>query len=264
MSDAPQDSLVDKCDSAPIAVLTALAWESAAVRAVLRQVRRDEEGVWRGSTGKQEVLVITGGIGPRRTQQTLARFTDVPFAAVLSVGCAGALIPGLATGQLILAPDVCLWSAQGEAELARFPMNDRLLAYARAAAVRAAVPIAEGALFTSTSILFTPEDKAQQGRVTGAVAVEMESGVHAAFAAARGLPFLALRVILDPVGMALPVLKGLMDPQGKVRVVKAMSYVATHPQHLPMLLALNRSRAAAAQALTRLCHALFLLLVEEE
>lgn len=248
--------------SAPIAVITALAWESAAVRAVLHQVRRDGEGVWRGSTEKQDVLVITGGIGPRRTQQTLERFTNVPFTAVLSVGCAGALIPGLTTGQLILAPDVCMWSAKTEATLDRFPADDRLLSYVRAAASQAAVPTAEGSLFTSTSILFTPEDKAQQGRVTGAIAVEMESAVHAAFAAAQGLPFLTLRVILDPVGMALPVMKGLMDPGGNMRALKAVSYVATHPQHLPVLLALKRSRTTAAQALTRLCSALFPLLVQ--
>jgi len=254
---------MSELDSAPIAVLTALSWENAAVRAVLRQVRRDGERVWHGSIGSQEVLVITGGIGPRRTQQTLERFTDMPFAAVVSVGCAGALVPGLTTGQLILAPDVCMWSVKMEAELARFPIDDRLLAHARTAALRAAIPAAEGSLFTSTSILFTPEDKAEQGRATGAVAVEMESGVHAAFAAARGLPFLTLRVILDPVGMALPVMKGLMDSQGKVRAMKAMSYVATHPQHLPVLLALKRSRTAASQALTRLCHALFPLLVQE-
>lgn len=262
MRSASQDAVADEREVAPIAVLTALAWESAAVRAVLCQVRRDGEGVWRGSIGSQSVLVITGGIGPRRTQRTLERITDVPFTAVLSVGCAGALIPGLAPGQLILAPDVCMWSATGEAELVRFPIDHQLLSYARTAACQAAIPAAEGSLFTSTSILFTPEDKAQQGRATGAVAVEMESGVHAAFAAARGLPFLALRVILDPVGMALPVMKGLMGPEGNVRAFKAVSYVATHPQHLSVLLTLKRSRATAAQALTRLCRALFPLLVQ--
>jgi hypothetical protein len=120
--------------------------------------------------------------------------------------------------------------------------------------------VAEGSLLTSPRILFTPEDKAEQGRVTGTIAVEMESGVHAAFAAARGLPFLALRVILDPVGMALPAIAGLTTAHGNVRVVKAAAYVATHPHHLPILLALKRTRAVAAQSISRLCQALFPLL----
>jgi len=115
-------------------------------------------------------------------------------------------------------------------------------------------------LFTSARVLFTPEDKAEQGRATGAIAVEMESGVHAAFAASRGLPFLVLRVILDPAGMALPMIKGLITPEGGIRPFKAVTHVISHPYHLPFLLELKRARATAAQALTRLCHALFPLL----
>ncbi|HKA54654.1 MAG TPA: hypothetical protein VKJ47_13425 [Candidatus Binatia bacterium] len=258
MSEVVSDRVTRSSNSAPIAVFTALAWESLAVRAVLRQVRREAGGIWHGSTGKRDVVVVTGGIGPRRTRQSLERFADVPFAAVLSVGCAGALVPGLTTGQLILAPEVRILSA--EARLDRFPVDPGLLAHARTAAAAAAVSVAEGPLLTSAKVLFTPEDKARQGEATGAVAVEMESGVHASFAAARGLPFLVLRVILDPVGMALPVLKGFTTPEGGVRPFKAVSHVVTHPHHLPVLLALKRSRAVAAQTLSKLCRALFPLL----
>jgi adenosylhomocysteine nucleosidase len=258
MSKVVSDLAAPNSSSAPIAVFTALAWEGSAVRTILRQVKRETEGVWRGSTGKREVIVVTGGIGPRRTRQILEQFTDIPLAAVISVGCAGALIPGLTCGQLILAADVRMLSV--ETQLDRFLVDPDLLVHARTAAVQAAVPIAEGPLFTSTRVLYTPEDKARQGEATGAIAVEMESGVHAAFAASRGLPFLALRVILDSVGMALPVITGLMTPEGGVRPLKTVSHVIIHPQHLPMLLDLKRARATAAQAITNLCHALFPLL----
>jgi len=261
MSNVLSDLVAPGSNSAPIVVFTALAWESAAVRAVLRQVKRETEGVWHGSTGKRAVVVVTGGIGPRRTRRTLERFSDVPLAAVLSVGCAGALVPGLATGQLILAPEVRMLSA--EARLDRFPTDLDLFAHARAAASQAAVPSVEGALFTSARVLFTPEDKAEQGKMTGAIAVEMESGVHAAFAAARGLPFLALRVILDPVSMALPALKGLMTPEGEIRLFRTVPYVISHPHHLPFFLELNRARAIAARAISNLCHALFPLLTDQ-
>jgi nucleoside phosphorylase len=249
--------------SAPIAVFTALAWESAAVRAVLRRVRREGEKIWRGSTGEQEVVVVTGGIGPRRTRKTLEEFTDLPFAAVLSVGCAGALIPGLTTGQLVLASDVRMWSTEEETRLDRFPINSTLLTHTRRAASQMAIPITEGSLFTSARVLFTPEDKAEQGRTTGAIAVEMESGVHAAFATARGLPFLALRVILDPVGMALPIVKGLTTPDGDMRPFKVVSHVIAHPHHFPFLLELGRARASAARSIRKLCQALFPLLREQ-
>ena len=90
----------------PLAVFTALSWESAAVRAVLRQSKREDKRVWRGMAGRREVVVMTGGIGPRRTRSALERFQDMPLSAVVSVGCAGALRADLMSGQLVLAPDV--------------------------------------------------------------------------------------------------------------------------------------------------------------
>ena len=244
-------------ERAPIAVFTALAWESAAVRSVLRQVKRVDERVWRGSTGVREVLVITGGLGLRRTRQIVEQFATTPFSAVLSIGCAGALVPGLVTGQLILAPDIRLQPAKDAEQLQQFPVDARLLAEMRTAATRVGVLMADGSLFTSPNVLFTAEEKAREGERTGAIAVEMESGVHAEFAAQRGLPFLVVRVILDGVDMTIPAIAGLTTPEGGVRYVRAATYLATHPHHLSILLALKRARGAAAHAISRLCQALF-------
>lgn len=256
---------LQKREEAPIAIFTALSWENAAVRSVLRHVRREQERVWRGVVGPRDVLIVTGGIGPRRTQQTLEQFEHVEFSAVWSIGCAGALVPGLTTGQLVLAPEVRVHERNektrpGEAFLNHFAVDPQLLAYTRAAAMKAKVPTAEGPLYTSPKVLFTPEDKAQHGRATGAIAVEMESGAHAAFAAAQRVPFLVMRVILDGVDMRLPLVKGLTTPEGDIRAFKAAMHVVTHPHHLSALLALKRSRTIAAQSLSRLCHALFSLL----
>jgi nucleoside phosphorylase len=260
MGRTPEGEMRTEQMQTPVVVFTALAWESAAVRSVLRQVRQEGERVWRGLAGSIEIMVVTGGIGPRRTQRVLEQFVDVPFAAVLSIGCAGALIPGLATGQLILSPEVYMHSAEGGRGLQRFPVDAQLLVQAQHAAAKAGISIAEGSLFTSARVLFTPEEKTQRGQETGAIAVEMESGVHAAFAASRGLPFLALRVILDGVDMRLPAVRGLTTPEGDVRALRAALYVATHPHHLSSLLALKQTRTIASQALARLCHALFPLL----
>jgi nucleoside phosphorylase len=207
-------------------------------------------------------MVITGGIGPRRTRETVARFASTPFSLVLSIGCAGALIPGLATGQLILASDVHLQLAKDDDRLERYAVNSQLLTQTRIVAAQIGVPVAEGALFTSPKVLYTPEEKAAQVKRTGAIAVEMESGVHAAFAAEQGFPFLVLRVILDGIDMVIPAVAGLTTPEGKVRSWRAATYVATHPHHLPALLAINRARTAAAQSLRLLCRALFAVLDE--
>ncbi len=241
----------------PIVVFTALAWESAAVRSVLHQVRREREGVWRGSSGRRDVVIVTGGIGPHRAGQTVEEFADTPLSAVLSVGCAGALIPGLTTGQLVLAPAVRMYAEEMAGQLDTFVVDKRLLSAAQNAAQQAGVETTEGALVTSRRVLFTPQEKEERGRETDCIAVEMESGVHAAFATERKLPFLVLRVILDSVDMAIPPMKGVITSEGKIRLSKAVTHIATHPHHLPFLLRLQQCRKQAAEAISRLCRTFF-------
>ena len=257
----------------PLCVFTALAWESAAVRSVLRQVRREGEGLWRGSTGRRDVVIITGGIGPHRTRQTVERFVATPLTAVFSVGCAGALIPGPTTGQLILAPAVRMYAEEQneqdgqeekEERLDTFPVHPDLLDAARTAATHAGVETAEGGIFTSRRVLFSPEEKHKCGRETDCIAVEMESGVHAEFAVKRELPFLVLRVILDSVDMTIPAMTGVTTPDGNIRMTRALTHVMTHPQHLPFLLRLKHCRAGAAEAIARMCRALFPLLNDRD
>ncbi len=254
----------------PLCVFTALAWESAAVRSVLRQVQREGEGLWRGSTGGHDVIIVTGGIGPHRTRQTVEQFVATPLSAVFSVGCAGALIPGPTTGQLILAPAVRMYAEEQDDQekkeecLDSFPVHAGLLDVARTAATHAGVETAEGGIFTSRRVLFSPEEKHSCGRKTDCIAVEMESGVHAEFAVKRGLPFLVLRVILDSVDMTIPPMKDVTSPDGKIRITRALTHVVTHPQHLPFLLRLKHCRAGAAETIARMCQALFPLLNDRD
>ncbi len=200
---------------------------------------------------------MAGGIGPRRTQRALERFRHTPLSAVLSVGCAGALRADLVSGQLVLAPDVRMYAATGsQSQLDRFPTHPGFLSQARAGAARARISVVDGPLLSSPRVLLSSQEKAHYGRHTRAVAVEMESGVHATFAQARDLPFLPLRVILDPLGMSLPAVEGLTTPEGDIRPLKAASRVLTHPRALPVLLALGRVRSRVAQTITRLCRIL--------
>ncbi len=243
--------------SRPIVVFTALAWESAAVRSVLRQVRREGEGVWRGSSGRRDILIVTGGIGPRRARQTIKEFTDTPLSAVLSVGCAGALIPELTAGQLVLAPALRMYTEEREGQLDTFGVDSRLFRAARDAAQQAGVATIEGGIVTSPRVLFTRQEKEKRGRETDCIAVEMESGVHATFAAERTLPFLVLRIILDSVDMAIPPMRGVTTAEGKIRLSKAMAHIATHPQHLPFFIRLQQCRRRAAETISRVCRTFF-------
>lgn len=241
----------------PIAVFTALRWEGEAVLDTLTGVSRAGERVWRGYAGEQEVLTITGGIGPRRAQRAVESFAATPLRAVISAGCAGALRAGLRSGELVLAQEVRMYQ---QGAMQSFPVDVDLLRVAKAAAVQAGLFTVEGPLFTSAQVLFTPQEKERCGQETEAVAVEMESGVHAAFAQRLGLPLLVLRVILDPVDMAIPEIRGLTTPEGEIRPLRAVTHLLAHPQHLPALWRLKSSRTRARTALRHLLTSFFPLL----
>jgi replication-associated recombination protein RarA len=66
-----------------------------------------------------------------------------------------------------------------------------------------------------------------------------------------------MRVILDGVDMTIPAVAGLTTPEGEVRYVRAVTYLATHPRHASAFLALKRARTTAAQSIARICQALF-------
>ena len=61
-----------------------------------------------------------------------------------------------------------------------------------------------GRLLTSARSVGSVEDKAALFERTGAVAVDMESAAIAEVAEQHGLPFLAVRVVVDSAGDVLP------------------------------------------------------------
>jgi hypothetical protein len=103
----------------------------------------------------------------------------------------------------------------------------------------------------SPRLLLGPAEKAAAA-ATGAVAVDMESGPLSAFAADRGLPFTALRVVLDGPGEALPpALAELIGPGGQVRGRRALGLLATRPGLAVALVALAGRGRRALGALGR-------------
>ena len=67
------------------------------------------------------------------------------------------------------------------------------------------------------SAVVSPVAKRALRSATGALAVDMESHVAAAFAAQHGLPFAAVRVVCDPAHRALPdLIATALRPDGEV------------------------------------------------
>ncbi|MGH6676633.1 MAG: hypothetical protein ACRECE_10505, partial [Xanthobacteraceae bacterium] len=97
-----------------------------------------------------------------------------------------------------------------------------------------------------------PEDKQTLHRVTGAAAVDMESHVVARVAAAHGLAFTALRVIVDPSDRAIPraALLG-MGAGPRADGAAVLRDLLARPSQLPLLMRVSWDAYIARCAMQR-------------
>ncbi|WP_258002122.1 phosphorylase [Burkholderia sp. WAC0059] len=178
-------------------------------------------------------------------ERALAAALSRGASGVISFGTAGGLAPDLAPGTLIVAEAVegpfgradtdAQWSQRLAAALETSPLAGR---------VRRGVEAAVVAPLTGAA------DKQALFRSTGALAVDMESHLAAAAAAARGLPFAVCRAIVDPAWRSLPAAAtaGLRD-DGSTSVWPILRELVRDPAQLGALLRLAADARAARAAL---------------
>ena len=143
-----------------------------------------------GLVAGRSVVLTKIGIGPTAAANALSRLGPAEdFHCALSVGFAGALQPGMATGDLVV-------DIQGAA--AELPPAAREIA----AALK--IPLHFGKIIHSDRVLARPSDKKALGQTRRASAVDMETSVIRSWAAKQGIASLAARVVLDGVDDRLP------------------------------------------------------------
>jgi hypothetical protein len=98
----------------------------------------------------------------------------------------------------------------------------------------------------------TVSDKAELHARTGALAVDMESHVAAAFAARHALPFAAIRVVCDPAERALPAFAAAaLTPEGEPDIRAVLGALLRGRARIGDLIRLGRDSSAAFAALAR-------------
>jgi adenosylhomocysteine nucleosidase len=195
------------------------------------------------------VEAVQAGGNPDRLRALLAGRTAADLRAVVSFGIAGGLDPALAPGTIVVARAVVSESAAGPEP---FPASEPLVAgfRARLSALGARVVVAD--LAGVEAAVMTPAAKAALRARTGAAAVDMESQVAAAYAAAHGLPFAALRVVCDPAGRALPAFAAsALKPNGDPDVPAVLLALLRREAKLGELVRLARDSGEAFRGLSR-------------
>jgi adenosylhomocysteine nucleosidase len=229
-----------------LGIVTALPEELA----TLTRARAPREGTWAGEDGviivlPEDVLIVLSGVGPQRAAWAGNELVMRGADALLSWGTATALDPALPPGSLVLPERVI--GGDGVSYPVDAPWRRRL-----AEGLSRGLDVHGGALVESREILRGREDKSRLRQTTQAGAADMESAALARLAQARGLPFCAIRAIVDPAELSMPpcVLRAL-DECGRVRKPALLAQAITHPGQWLGLARLARQFSAARKTLRR-------------
>ena len=188
------------------------------------------------------------GIGPRRAgaamSAALSNARRKP-QGVLMLGVAGAVEPGMETGELVLAPKYAL-DSDGELPAATQP-DAAMLEVAEAAAAEARMPATRKDSLTVDHLIAEGWEREQLRQKYGVGSVNMEDHAVAAASAAADIPFLSVRVILDTAEQRLPgYLPGLSKSRGSI-----VTGVLLQPWRIPTLLRLRSQMELCQSVLGR-------------
>jgi len=189
-------------------------------------------------------LVCVAGRVPGRAEAGAAKLLAEGASALLSFGVAGGLDPALAPGDAVLASAVLA------------PDGSRLetaAGWRQSLAARLGGRVRVGTFAGSDRMVATRAEKLALARASAALTVDMESHQVARAARQAGVPFAALRVILDSASRELPwaALAGL-GPEGERRPLLVLARLLLRPWELPRLLALAGDSRRAHAVLGRL------------
>lgn len=231
----------------PVAIVAAMREE---LRPLLRRARPTRTlrvgslEIQRGRLGATDALLARSGEGALQARLAAAALLEhFPASLLLVLGTAGGLEPGLERGVLVAAESVY----KGRTPMPR-PDPALVERAVRAGAVR-------GTVVSSPRLLCSAAAKAgawaEQGSGRPAV-VDLESAAFAAEAARRGVPYLVVRVVLDPAEEDLPLdFNRFADSDQRVRRAAVAGHTLLHPRTLPRLLELRGRVLCCAERLAQ-------------
>ena len=191
----------------------------------------------------------TLGVGPRRSAETMATVLSKAKRqpqGVLMLGVAGALEPGMETGQLLLASNYAFDSKQEAAStIAPAP---GMLELAESAAASARMPVDYSDSLTVDHLIAEGWEREELRQRYGVASVNMEDHAVATAAGNADVPFLSVRVVLDTAEQKLPGFLPDLSSKGRNAV---FTEVLMRPWRIPILLKLKSQMDLCQGVLTR-------------
>jgi adenosylhomocysteine nucleosidase len=193
-------------------------------------------------------MLAVSGIGFLAATRAAESLVNAGATALASWGMAGGLDPALRAGTIVLPGHVI--STDGTSLPTTRYWRERL-----AAALPTRQLIANGKLLSSAHAIAAVADKAAAFGATGALAVDMESLAVAQIAAARGLPFIAVRVIVDTAQDALPRAAIAAGRSGQFQIWRLIGALALAPAEISAVIRLAQRYRAARRSLVAVARA---------
>lgn len=191
---------------------------------------------------ERQVIRVCGMGGEAARRAALDLCNQKKITGLISLGVAGALNGSLQSGDLVLPERVLLATKSYSTDSEwRIRIQHNLPKH---------INVVHDPLVTSTTVLSTEVDKRALASQSGGCAVDMESGAIAAVAAEKGIPFLAMRAISDPLHLSPPAaLMTALQPDGRVKPVSLLTLLLKRSVSLSELLHLAPGMRAACKTL---------------
>lgn len=196
----------------------------------------------------QGALIACSAANPERARALTESLIAQGATRLLSFGLAAGIAPDLKAGDLVL-PCAIYAQSDRKAENDQWPCS----AFPWFAALKAAFPHARiGPLWGSSTLIATALEKKDLLRRANCCAADMESHIVAQVASAHGLPFAALRAIVDTASADLPPAAKLpLREDGGIDGRAIARSIARHPQQIGALIELGLATARAKTALRK-------------
>jgi adenosylhomocysteine nucleosidase len=191
------------------------------------------------------VALVESGMGPRHAAAaTELLISQAAPKAILNFGFAGAVLPGLRVGELVLSERVFLLESGELQEIAEWDPSLYYLLLQRLNA--ALIPLRRGAFITAAAIMNKKEVAEKVAERFSHPVLEMETAAVLQTAARAGVPAAALRAISDAAEEELGFsLEEFCDGDLNLSLPRILFSVARKPGIMPQLIRLSKNSKAA-------------------
>ncbi len=188
-------------------------------------------------------MVAISGQGVERARRATRFLLKADPIFVLNFGVAGALVPGLKSGDLVIPGSItdgrnteAIDSIPGEKINAILQSNG--------------IGFQNGLLVTHPEVAPSTSDKGNLHNSTGAIAVDMEAfGIYQECRSAR-VPFHIVKAITDTVDQTVPLsVTSCLSETGHVKLAQFTLNIICRPWLIPRLIEMQKSFAAAVYSL---------------